>query len=185
VVTSEHVREQDFEAYLTRLIPNQIDAVIEAHFSECNACAVKLMNTADDSLSKRARLSAEQPSDGRRENRYVVNGSAVLQILNPFSAERSDVLLVDLSANGLKLLVRKPVRLGSFVKVRMKSYIAFGDSRHCGSTAEGYFVGVQLRNYVSRKLIPTETRNQSWPTITEPTFGVDHDWVLPTEFFSG
>jgi hypothetical protein len=168
VATSEHVYEQDFELYLTGLIPNGKASVIEAHLGECESCVVKLSN-ADDSLSKRARPSSTQLKEERRDPRFATDGPGVLQIVSPFSAECLDVRVVDVSKNGLRLHIEVVVLPGSLVKVRMKDYIGFGESRYCVRSDKGFFVGVQLHDYIARRSVLAETEDPSGPTVTDDT----------------
>ena len=150
---AEHTYEPDFERYLTGFIPNGKDSVLEAHLDECKPCIIKL-SKLDEVLYEVAGLNAKQAihngKDKRREHRFVTTDSAVVQILNPFSGEYWHANLLDVSKNGLRLHVPIEVMPGSLVKVRIKDDVAFGDARYCVSAAEGFFVGVQLHDYVSR-----------------------------------
>jgi hypothetical protein len=157
VPIAKHVYEQDFELYRTGFLPNGRDSVLVAHPGECKPCIVKL-SKANQFLSELPGLSAKQAShdgkDKRREHRFVANDSAVVQILNPFSDEYWGVSLLDVSKNGLRLHVPIGVMPGSLVKVRIKNGIAFGDARYCVPAIEGFFVGVQLHDYVSGYAAP-------------------------------
>ncbi len=166
MATSEHVYEQDFELYLTGRIPNGKASVIEAHLGECESCVVKLSN-ADDSLSKRAGSSSTQFKEARRDPRFATDGPGVLQIVSPFSAECLDIRVVDVSKNGLRLHVDVSVLPGSLVKVRMKDYIGFGESRYCVRSDKGFFVGVQLHDYIARRSVLAETGEPSGPAATD------------------
>jgi hypothetical protein len=68
-----------------------------------------------------------------------------------------------MSANGkssvilLIPLVREEtqgVMPGSLLKVRLKDYLAFDDARYCIPAAEGFFVGVQLHDYIPHGGVP-------------------------------
>jgi PilZ domain len=170
VSISEHVFEKDFERYLARLIPNGKDSVIEAHLGECTACVVKL-SAADGVLYKRASLSATPSKEQRREPRFLCDDPAVLQVVSPFSAEPLEGRLVDVSKNGLRFHVVTDVMPGSLVKVKMKTYIAFGESRYCLPAAEGFYVGIQIHDYVARESIRAVVRNRS--ELAAPT-AADH-----------
>jgi hypothetical protein len=166
VTTSDHVCEQDFELSLTRVIPNTKDRVIAAHLCGCKACVAKL-STAKGVFCNRTQGSAKHASERRHYHRFPTHDSAVLQIVNPFSVERFDIRLVDISKNGLGLHVHTGVIPGALVQVRIKDYIAFGESRYCLPAAGGFFVGIQIHDYISLESVRSETHDRSWPTVTE------------------
>jgi hypothetical protein len=85
----------------------------------------------------------------RREPRFTTNDSASFQLLNPFSHECWRVWVLDVSKNGLGLFTPRPAIPGSDVKVRMKDCVAFGNTRYCVPTTEGFLVGVQLHDQIS------------------------------------
>jgi hypothetical protein len=86
----------------------------------------------------------------RRHPRAAMGIAGVLQILNPFSDDCSEVRVLDSSEQGLKLYVPFSVMPGSLVKVRMNDNLAFGDARYCIPEGEGFFVGIQLHDYFPR-----------------------------------
>jgi hypothetical protein len=67
-----------------------------------------------------------------------------LQTINPFSPDRLNVNLLDVSKSGMK--IGGPTRLlpGGSVKIRLKGMIAFEEVRHCREVGEGYEAGIQL-----------------------------------------
>jgi len=166
VSTGEHLHDQDFERYLSGLVPDIKAAVMEAHLGECKPCVTKLSN-ADGSLSKKERVSVRQTIEERRDPRFATNGRGVLQIVSPYSAECLDVRVVDVSKNGLRVHMDASVMPGSLVKVKMKDYIGFGESRYCVAADKGFFVGVHLHDYIARRSMRAEIENPSGPPVAD------------------
>ena len=153
----EHVSEPDLEVYLNGHLPERKESLTGAPLGEYTPCSVEV-NNADEFVSALALLGDQQAiHDGRnkrREYRFVTDDPAGLQILNPLSADNLDVRILDVSKHGLRLSMRSNVEPGSSLKVRMKDYIAFGVARYCIPATEGFFVGVQIHDYVSRRSTP-------------------------------
>jgi hypothetical protein len=144
-----HVLQQDLEAYLTRLIPTEDDSVIEEHLSKCKSCVARLTHWDDFSSTLH-----EVPGfpDGykekRRNPRFATYGSAVLQILNPFSVEHLEIYISDVCKEGMRLKVPIGVQRGSLVKVRIKKCLFFGEAGYCEPTSDSlFYVGVKLHEH--------------------------------------
>jgi len=148
---TEHIGVQDCELYLTGRLSMGEALVVENHLVECGVCLLKL-SAAEDCFCQLERLSAnETVRDGRekrREPRIITNDPALLQILIPFSDEHLDVVILDASKSGLRLLLPTAVMPGSHVQVRMKDSIAFGNAKYCAPATEGFYIGVQLSDHV-------------------------------------
>ena len=163
MTTSDHLCEQDFALFLTRVIPNRKDT---PHLCGCKACVAK-STMGEGVLCNRTQGSAKHANERRHDHRFVMDDFAVFQIVNPFSAERFDIRLVDISKNGLGLHVHTGVIPGSLVQVRIKDHIAFGESRYCLPAPRGFFVGIQIHDYISLESVRSEMQDRSWPTMTE------------------
>jgi hypothetical protein len=100
------------------------------------------------------------------------------------SADNFDGRILDVSKSGLRLLMATNVMPGSFVKVRMKDYIAFGVARYCAPATEGFFIGVQLDDHVLRKSIRAGVQDQPWQTLIGGVARCHFDW-MPTTRQSG
>jgi hypothetical protein len=115
------------------------------------------LSKLDDGICERtvpdAELTIPLGRDKRREPRFVTDGSALLQILNPFSDQYWHVRILDVSKNGIGLCMPTGVMPGSDVKVRMKNYVAFGKTRHCALTTEGFLVGVQIDDHIPCRIV--------------------------------
>jgi hypothetical protein len=154
-----HVLHQDLELYLTSLSPTEDGSRTERHLSDCEPCVARLTHWADFSATLRE-MSTHLPDgrEKRQHRRFPTNDSGVLQILNPFSVEYSDILIVDVSRNGMRVRGRMLVERGSLVKVRVKTSLFFGEVRYCESVSDGTFhVGLQLQDFMAA--LPTSGLN--------------------------
>src|ERR1700736_482974 len=106
-----HVSQQDLETYLTGLLPPENDWTVENHLATCRRCASRL--TQWDNFSQALRESPSVRPDGGKENRrnprFSPKASCVLQVLNPFSVERLQVNISEVSKEGMRLNV--PLRV--------------------------------------------------------------------------
>jgi hypothetical protein len=114
------------------------------------------LSKPDDGVRERTapgtNLSVEVGRDRRREPRFVTDGSALLQILNPFSDQYWHVRVLDVSKNGMELCMPTGVMPGSNVKVKMEDCVAFGKTRYCALTTEGFLVGVQIDDHIEYRI---------------------------------
>ena len=145
--TSEHIVETHFELYLTGSLSKEPEYSFENHLEQCTNCAAKLSE-----MDLQLRLSVPLRSKGghperRSEHRFDAQGSAMLQILSPFSAKLYEAMVVNASKHGLRLLVSAPLIPRSLVKVRLKNFVVFADVRHVTATANGSMVGLRLHVY--------------------------------------
>jgi hypothetical protein len=145
-----HVSQQDLETYLTRLLPPENDWAVENHLATCRRCAARL--TQWDNFSEALREMPSVRPDGSKENRrsprFAPNGSGVLQVLNPFSVERLQVNISDVSREGMRLNVPTRVERGSLLKVNLENSLFFGEARYCEPAPDCvFYVGVRLHEF--------------------------------------
>lgn len=153
--TSEHVYERKYERHLTGFVRRGRDSVPVTPLSECESSLIS-SSKSDCKLALDAKQATYDGGERRHDHRVVTNDPAVLQIVNPFFDECSDVRIVDVSNNGLGFYTPTVVMPGSLLKLRMKDYLAFGEARYCRPAKEGFFVGVQLHDYVSHCTLPKD-----------------------------
>ena len=73
-----------------------------------------------------------------------------MQILNPFSASKWDVRVVDVSRGGLRTHTPNPLTPDSLIKIQMQFSVSCGDVRYCIPAENGFYVGVRLHDYSFR-----------------------------------
>ena len=145
----EHVDEKDLELYLKEQLSQELASAVDAHLAACGDCAQKL-SEQDKCLWYLAELSADDvPRDGekRRHPRLPADDPASLQVLEPFSAEKWDVRIVDVSLDGLRAHTARMLAPGSLIKVKMRYSVACGDVRYCVAADNGFYAGVRLHDY--------------------------------------
>jgi|HubBroStandDraft_1064217.scaffolds.fasta_scaffold499409_1 hypothetical protein len=144
-----HVRDEDLELYLMERLEKAQTVTVEAHLSDCSACAIRL-NSANILSNQLAELRREQtPFRGvekRREPRVTTDDAGVLQKINPFSPDRFDVRVLDVSKDGMRVAGPNSLEPGTNVKVRLNDKIAFGEVRHCRVVGGAYHAGIQLHD---------------------------------------
>ena len=141
-----HVHDQHLEMYLLDRLEGNETSQVESHLDRCAECATRLSSVAffDQLVELSRRQAVVNGTEKRRDPRVSTEDPGILQRINPFSPERSSVLILDVSKNGMK--VGAPVVLfpGTMVKVRMKTMVAFGDVRHCREIGDFYQAGIRL-----------------------------------------
>jgi hypothetical protein len=141
-----HVGAEDLELYLLDRLEKGRAAGLEAHLAGCAPCVQKLSSARFfDQLVELSRKQADfNGVEKRRERRVSTYDAGVLQTINPFSPDRLNVNILDVSKSGMK--IGGPMKLvpGGSVKIRVKSMIAFGEVRHCREVGAGYESGILL-----------------------------------------
>jgi hypothetical protein len=149
-----HLFHHDLETYLTRLLPAEVDSVVENHLRECGACVARLTHWADF-LTKLSEIPAPLPEgkrELRRNPRFQTNSSGLLQILKPFSSEWWDIRITNVSRDGMRLNVPFRVPQSSLIKVKMQTSLYFGETRYCERASDEFFyVGVHLHDFYTRE----------------------------------
>jgi len=87
-----------------------------------------------------------KPAEKRTSVRIQTDDPAFLHILNPVSANRLDIGVLDVSERGMKLLVGQFLLRGTTVQVRLKETVAKGEVRYCVPAKEGFHVGVLIED---------------------------------------
>jgi hypothetical protein len=141
-----HVRDQDLEMYLLDRLQNGETPKLESHLAECDDCAMRLSSVAFfDQLVELSRKQAVLGgAEKRREPRVATQDSGVLQTITPFSADRLNITVLDISKNGMRVAAPIFMYPGTTVKVRLKSMMAFGDVRYCRRFGYSFHAGIQL-----------------------------------------
>ena len=80
----------------------------------------------------------------RRAIRISVDDPAEMRVISPDCSDLSNVRVLDVSKEGFKLLVPKPLNPGATVQIRMKTVIALAEVRYCVLCSDGYHAGVLI-----------------------------------------
>lgn len=141
-----HVHDQHLEMYLLDRLQRHETSQVESHLGKCAECATRLSSVAFfDQLVELSRKQAILTgTEKRREPRVSTEDAGILQRINPFSLERSSIMVLDVSENGMKIGAPVVLFPGTMVKVRLKTMVAFGDVRHCREIGDFYQAGIRL-----------------------------------------
>ncbi|MEP6963145.1 MAG: PilZ domain-containing protein [Acidobacteriota bacterium] len=85
-------------------------------------------------------------SDKRAEDRYSVLETAIVHPISTEERERLEVYVMDISNNGMKLRVERPLVAGMQVQVLLRDLIILGEVRHCRQVSGRFNVGVLVQD---------------------------------------
>jgi hypothetical protein len=141
-----HVSDEELELYLLERLEKGQTPTLESHLANCRVCATKLSSVAffDQLVDMSRKQAAAAPTEKRREPRISTEDPGLLQKINPFSPDRVPIQIVDVSKGGMKVKAPNSLEIGTMVKVRLKTVIAFGEVRHCRAVGDSYHAGIQL-----------------------------------------
>jgi hypothetical protein len=143
-----HVCDEDLELYLLERLEKDKKSILESHLTGCEPCASRL-TSANIFVQELAEQNRRPPVFGGKEKRSqprtACDDPGVLQKINPFSSDRENVRILDVSKDGMKVGAPSSLEPGTTVKVRLKSMIAFGEVRYCRAVGEAYHAGIQLQ----------------------------------------
>jgi len=144
-----HVHDAELRLYLMERLERNKMQSLESHLTGCGTCAGRISSvTFFDQLTgpTRAEAATFGGLEKRSERRISTVDAGILQCISPFSSERLDVRIIDVSKSGLKVGGANQLEPGSTVKVRLKSMIAFGEVRHCSRVGSEYQAGIQIHD---------------------------------------
>ena len=140
-----HICDEDLELYLFDRLDAEASAAMDTHLRGCAACAIRA-SSSDIFL----RHMVTQPvtvgsgPEKRRSLRIATDGDAVIQRINPFSTDRLQVRILDVSRDGMRVGSPYLLEPGSTVKIRIKNMIVFGEVRHSRMVGGAYHAGIHL-----------------------------------------
>jgi hypothetical protein len=93
---------------------------------------------------KTAKSAAAQK---RSEPRFDTAGEGTVQELHPLSLDRQKIKIVNMSKNGLGIVVSKAILPGTIVQLRIKDRVELGNVRYCSAIGDnGFQVGLRLHD---------------------------------------
>jgi hypothetical protein len=147
-----HVHDDELRLYiLGRLGASEVET-LEQHVFHCPECKNRLNATARF-VANLVHLQRDyRSSDRRSEPRFHSSDTGFLRSFAPLSEHRWPVQVVDVSRNGLGLLV--PVRLsrGVLVQIQIGMTFALGEVMYSTEIGEQQFrTGIRLQDVLVRK----------------------------------
>jgi hypothetical protein len=144
-----HPQDQDLGDYLLECLPEDSLSAINVHLANCEACDQRLVREISSlSSSGVAQLGTALNGEMRKEPRYVTDENVSLQTLRPFSTDRYQGRLADVSRSGMKLQSPVRVECGTLIKIGLKNMLAFGEVRYCVQVGDAFHCGVQISQTV-------------------------------------
>lgn len=141
-----HLHEDDLELYLRGGLEPERAPIAESHLLECERCKRTLLECLGQRLAfhaiKTPRSTAAQK---RSEPRFDTSGEGTVQELHPLSLDRQKIRIVNMSKNGLGIVVPRAILPGTIVQLRIKDRVELGNVRYCSAPGhDGFRVGVWL-----------------------------------------
>lgn len=147
---AHHAEDDDLQRYvLSRLSATEVD-VLERHVFDCAECKDRL-GTAAKVVAKILNLQRDhEGADRRTEPRFDISDAVSLRSLSPALPDRWPVQIVDISKNGLGLLVPTRLPPGVLVQVQSGRTFALGEVRYSRQISEHEFhTGIRLHDVVA------------------------------------
>jgi len=139
-----HISDGDLEIYLLDGFGLDQRKTFESHLRDCMACAIRL--TSANILFRHRTPLVLSGSEKRNQPRTATDIKGVLQQINPFSAHRFNVRVIDTSTEGMRIESPLTLEPGTLIKLRTKDKLVFGEVRHCRAIASVFHAGIQLQN---------------------------------------
>jgi hypothetical protein len=148
---SHHSDDDELQRYvLGRLSAAEI-GVLEGHVFDCAECKNRLGATAQ-LVAKILSLQRVDPRANKRaEPRFRISDAVFLRCFSPLLPDRWAVQIIDVSKNGLGLLVPTHLSPGSLVQVKSGATFALGEVRYSRQISEHQFqTGIRIQDVASR-----------------------------------
>jgi hypothetical protein len=142
-----HVHDEEIQLYIRGQLEIAHTSTIEFHLTNCVRCQDQLKLTAKF-FAQLAEFSTLQMAYGgleaRTEPRFRAECTGTLQALKPMSPEHLSVRIINVSKNGLGLLVPRCLYPGTLVQVRIGGAFALGEVRYSRQVGEQFQTGIHL-----------------------------------------
>ena len=152
-VSIHHVHDDDLQLYvLGRLTAAELEG-FESHVVRCPECQERLSATAR-MLVQIVDLQSERGSpENRSEPRIRASDAGFLRSFSPLLPDRWPVQIIDVSKNGLGLLVPNRLAPGALVQVQIGTTFVLGEVKYCKKLSEHEFrTGVRVQDVSSGHL---------------------------------
>lgn len=145
--SERHPTDDQLELYVLGRLTEDETKTLEAHLSGCSECATRLQE-ASEFFRDFAEAKPEEPEGGerRRQHRFFSESPATIQSLSPLDLHTSEVNVVDLSENGVKLASAERIGVGSIVRIRLGTAFILGEVRFCIPVGANFHVGVRIHD---------------------------------------
>jgi hypothetical protein len=133
-----HVPEDELSRYVIAQLAENRTREVDSHLGACAACVETLAGKAE-SL---ARVSKGIFERLELERQSGAQGS--LQPLNPFSSQRCEAWLIDVSRSGIKVMVCVEIDPRTLVQVRFHELVLIGRVRSYDFADGSYYLSLKI-----------------------------------------
>jgi Putative zinc-finger len=149
-VPVRHPQDDDLQLFVLGRLSAAEVAALERHVFDCVECIERLGTTArvvDKILNL---LLDNAAADKQAEPRFHISDAVFLRSLSPAMPDRWPVQIVDVSKNGLGLLVPTLLSPGCVVQVQSGATLALCEVRHCREIGEHlFYADIKLQDVVA------------------------------------
>jgi hypothetical protein len=149
---TQHAHDDDLQFYiLGHLSPAEVD-VLERHVLDCPECRQRLAAAARFVAQIIDLERGSVHSDQRAGPRFRTSDAGVLRCFSPLLPDRWPIQIIDVSRDGLGLLVPVSLLPGSLVQVHIGDVFALGEVKYSKRISEHQFrTGIRLQDLIKRK----------------------------------
>lgn len=97
-----------------------------------------------------SKQAAHNRGESRQEPRYPANDRAIMKVLSPEFQSYIGVQVLDVSRQGMKLMVTKFLHPGTILQVRLDKTSVLGEVRYCVQVNEAFFAGILILKQLDR-----------------------------------
>ena len=141
-----HMSEQDTELYVSERLPPDEMSMVESRLSAWGVCRRQLSESVATLSRPADSVESQKGSERRKEERIGTDEAGSVQSIAPFTNDRLEVQILDVSQGGMKLRALKPLDPGMMIKIRLKNVVAFGEVRYCNAARKGFNIGIKIEN---------------------------------------
>jgi hypothetical protein len=137
-VPISHSSTQELELYVDGKLSIEDSALIHTHLQGCEECQLRLADIA---------LEIQWTGPERRgEPRVPVSFPGRLKLLDPVTSvgPPHDVLVTEISRNGLKVRTPRYLIPKTLVQIRFNGETVLGEVRYCTKLESGYDAGIKV-----------------------------------------
>jgi hypothetical protein len=145
VISTPHVHEDELHSYTLSGLSDAPANALEGHVSHRPQCKGNLGGTTQFTSDLLNLDRATRGSDKRSQRRFQTSNTGFLRSLSPLLLDRWSVQIIDVSKDGLGLLLPIELSPGTLVQVQIDNTLALGEVRHSKRIGEHEFrTGLRL-----------------------------------------
>jgi len=148
-----HITDEEMDLRLRDRLPADRAETLEAHLGGCRECSERMADLAK-AISRAGRRGEEPLQEGERRGglRLACDDSAQLQVLRPFSPDRIQVRILNVSRGGMRLRLRQAIDSGALIQIRFKNSVVFGEIRYCARSGGEFEAGLLIHDLIPNRV---------------------------------